>query len=132
MYFFFLGKIGFDVGERSRANFAEVIARAKTIVMGGPMGYIEERVFQGGTNAVFDAISQRTEAGATTVLAGQTTVAYAKARQENLESPVVTHMTAMTTVKLMAGQTLPGLAVLDPGYKPVSKTIIFLSAAVLH
>ena len=50
--------MAYDIGDQSRAKFAEVIAGAKTIVMGGPMGVIEESMFQGGTFAIFDAISQ--------------------------------------------------------------------------
>ncbi|RUS91547.1 hypothetical protein EGW08_000662 [Elysia chlorotica] len=112
------GKIAYDIGEESRAYFIEVIGNAKTIVMSGPIGDVEEKVFQGGTDAILNAISEATEDKAFTVLAGETLLAYANSRREDLTVPIVSHMTSVAAVKLLAGMTLPGLAVLDSGYKP--------------
>ena len=50
--------MGLDIGARSRAEFADVIGKAKTIVWCGPLGAIEAKEFQGGTDAILDAVSK--------------------------------------------------------------------------
>ena len=45
-----------DIGPKTQARYAEIIAKAKTIVWGGPMGRFEERGLEEGTRAIWQAI----------------------------------------------------------------------------
>ncbi|GFN93691.1 phosphoglycerate kinase [Plakobranchus ocellatus] len=117
------GKMGLDIGERSRAKFIEIIADAKTVVWSGTMGVIEEEKLAGGTWDLLSALTHAKFKGSISVLAGDHIVAYANTLREDLEEIDMTHMTSVATMMLLAGETLPGLAVLEPGFKPVSKII---------
>lgn len=51
------GWAGLDIGPRTAAAFAEVIASARTVFWNGPMGLFEDRRFREGTRAVARAVS---------------------------------------------------------------------------
>ena len=103
---------GLDVGPKSRALFAEVIARAKTIVWNGPAGVFEFDAFAEGTKAMALAIADATAAGATTVVGGGDTATAAK------KFGVLDRVTHASTgggasLELLEGKTLPGVANLN-------------------
>lgn len=103
---------GLDVGPKSRALFAEVIGRAKTIVWNGPAGVFEFDAFAEGTKSMAAAIAAATEAGATTVVGGGDTATAAK------KFGVIDKVTHASTgggasLELLEGKTLPGVANLN-------------------
>lgn len=57
-----------DCGPKSAVVFAEVIARAKTIIWNGPAGVFEWENFAKGTKAVMDAVVDVTAKGAITII----------------------------------------------------------------
>ena len=58
---------GLDIGEKTRALYAEAIADAKTVVWNGPMGVFEMSNFAKGTIAVAEALAA---IDATTIIGG--------------------------------------------------------------
>lgn len=60
--------MGLDVGPETTKQFAEVVARAKTIVWNGPAGVFEWDNFAHGTKGLMDAVVKATEAGAVTII----------------------------------------------------------------
>ena len=60
-------KEGLDIGEKTRALFAEAAKTAKTVVWNGPMGVFENPVLANGTKEVAKALS---ETDATTIIGG--------------------------------------------------------------
>ncbi|MGI9305735.1 MAG: phosphoglycerate kinase [Gammaproteobacteria bacterium] len=46
-----------DIGEKTRANYAALIARAQTIIWNGPAGVFECAPFAGGTRALAEAVA---------------------------------------------------------------------------
>ncbi|HEY7931445.1 MAG TPA: phosphoglycerate kinase, partial [Acidimicrobiales bacterium] len=64
--------MGLDVGPRSVAQFADVIARAGTILWNGPMGVFEDPRFAAGTEAVARAVAA---SSATSIVGGGDSVA---------------------------------------------------------
>ena len=58
---------GLDIGEKTRALYAEAIADAKTVVWNGPMGVFEMSNFAKGTIAVAEALAN---IDATTIIGG--------------------------------------------------------------
>ena len=102
---------GLDSGPASRALFAEVIGRAKTIVWNGPPGVFEFDAFAGSTKAMADAIAAATEKGAISVVGGGDTATAAK------KFGVINKVTHASTgggasLELLEGKTLPGVAAL--------------------
>ncbi|MEM4445663.1 MAG: phosphoglycerate kinase [Thermofilum sp.] len=61
-----------DIGSRTAERYAEVIKRARTIVMNGPMGVFEDPNFSLGTRKVFEAIAT---SGAFSLIGGGHTIA---------------------------------------------------------
>jgi len=49
--------VGLDIGPKTRARFAEILGRAKTIFWNGPMGVFEWPQFANGTKVVAEAIA---------------------------------------------------------------------------
>ena len=106
------GWIGLDVGPKSRALFAEVIARAKTIIWNGPPGVFEFDRFAEGTRSMAEAIAAATAAGAISVVGGGDTATDAK------KFKVVDKVSHASTgggasLELLEGKTLPGVANLN-------------------
>jgi phosphoglycerate kinase len=102
---------GLDSGPASRALFAEVIARAKTIIWNGPPGVFEFDAFAASTKAMAEAIAAATAKGAISVVGGGDTATAAK------KFGVIDKVTHASTgggasLELLEGKTLPGVAAL--------------------
>lgn len=106
------GWMGLDVGPKSRALFAEVIARAKTIIWNGPAGVFEFDRFAEGTKSMADAVAASTAAGAISVVGGGDTATAAKKFQV---ADKVSHCSTGggASLELLEGKSLPGVAALD-------------------
>ncbi|MGB8166083.1 MAG: phosphoglycerate kinase [Chthoniobacteraceae bacterium] len=103
---------GLDSGPASRALFAEVIGRAKTIIWNGPPGVFEFDAFAGSTKAMAEAIAAATAKGAISVVGGGDTATAAK------KFGVIDKVTHASTgggasLELLEGKTLPGVAALN-------------------
>ena len=105
------GLEGFDCGPESRKQFAEVIAKAKTIVWNGPVGVFEFDIFAEGTRAVADAVVKATQAGAISIIGGGDT---ATAAEKFGVAEQVSHVSTGggASLELLEGKNLPGVAAL--------------------
>lgn len=106
------GWMGLDAGPRSRVIFAEVIAKAKTIIWNGPVGVFEFDRFAEGTKSMAHAVAAATVAGATTIVGGGDTATAAK---KFGVADKVSHCSTGggASLELLEGKSLPGVAVLD-------------------
>ena len=103
---------GLDAGPASRALYAQVIARAKTIIWNGPPGVFEMDKFAEGTKAMATAIAAATAAGATTVVGGGDTATAAKKFAVDTK---VTHCSTGggASLEFLEGKALPGVVFLE-------------------
>jgi phosphoglycerate kinase len=103
------GWMGLDIGPKTAARYASVIASAGTVFWNGPMGAFEVEPFAAGTRAVAEAVAS-TEA-MTVVGGGDSAAALA---DFGLESQV-DHLSTGggVTLQLLEGATLPGVQALD-------------------
>jgi phosphoglycerate kinase len=106
------GWMGLDVGPKSRALFAEVIGRAKTIIWNGPPGVFEFDRFAEGTKSMAAAVAAATAAGAISVVGGGDTATAAKKFKV---ADKVSHCSTGggASLELLEGKSLPGVAALD-------------------
>jgi len=106
------GWMGLDAGPKSRALFASVIARSKTIIWNGPPGVFEVEKFADGTKAMAEAIAKATAAGAITVVGGGDTATAAKKCKVDTK---VTHCSTGggASLEFLEGKILPGVAFLE-------------------
>lgn len=64
------GFMGLDIGPKTQADFAAVIAKAKTVVWNGPMGVFEWAPFAAGTRTIAKAMADATARGCVSVVGG--------------------------------------------------------------
>ncbi len=99
---------GLDVGDKTLAEFKEVILNSKTILWNGPVGVFEMEKFANGTIKLGDYIAEATQKGAFSLVGGGDSVAAVK--QFGLEpkmSYVSTGGGAM--LEMLEGRILPGI-----------------------
>ncbi|HET7292944.1 MAG TPA: phosphoglycerate kinase [Vicinamibacteria bacterium] len=104
--------VGVDIGEVTRAKFAEIVKGAQTIVWNGPMGVFEIPETAKGTLAIAQALADATAQGAITVVGGGDSVA---AIEKNGLADKVTHVSTGggASLEFLEGRELPGVAYLS-------------------
>ena len=107
------GWLGLDIGPESVAEFAAVLARAKTVFWNGPMGVFELAPFAEGTRGVARAIVDSTASGAFSVVGGGDSAAAVRAL--GLPEDGFSHISTGggASLEFLEGKSLPGVAVLE-------------------
>ncbi len=103
------GKEGLDIGEKTRALFAEAVKRAKTVVWNGPMGVFENPTLAKGTIAVAQALA---DSDAMTIVGGGDSAA---ACEQLGFAAEITHISTGggASLEFLEGLELPGIACLQ-------------------
>ena len=101
-------RLGVDIGPATRADYAQEIARAKTIVWNGPMGVFEIDQFAAGTLEIARAVAA--SSAVSIVGGGDSAAAVAKAGVIDKISHISTGGGA--TLEFLSGKKLPGVEAL--------------------
>ena len=101
-------RMGLDIGPRTMALYAEVLATARTVVWNGPMGVFEIAEFARGTEAVANAVAA--VSGTTIIGGGDSISAINKVGVADKVSHISTGGGA--SLEFLGGQVLPGVAAL--------------------
>ena len=103
------GKMGLDIGEKSRTLFAEAVKSAKTVVWNGPMGVFENPALAEGTIAVAKALA---ETDAVTIIGGGDSAAAVNTLGFGDK---MTHISTGggASLEFLEGKELPGIACVD-------------------
>jgi phosphoglycerate kinase len=101
-------RMGLDIGPKTSARYAEVLATAKTVVWNGPMGVFEIDQFAKGTEAVARAVAA--VEGTTIIGGGDSIAAINKVGVADRVSHISTGGGA--SLEFLGGQVLPGVAAL--------------------
>lgn len=99
----------FDIGPETQALFGSLIAKAKTIIWNGPVGYFENPAFRRGTDFIYYSIAQNETA--TSIVGGGDTLA-AISKKEYFDK--ITHISTGggAMLELIEKGTLPGIEAL--------------------
>ena len=102
-------KMGLDIGEKTRALFAEAAKSAKTVVWNGPMGVFENPTLAKGTIAVAQALA---DSSAVTIVGGGDSAA---ACEQLGFADKITHISTGggASLEFLEGLELPGIACLQ-------------------
>ncbi len=98
-----------DIGPATRAAYAEVVARARTLFWNGPLGVFEKAPFDAGTRAIAQALGDFD--GFSVIGGGETVAAVHQAGVADRIGHVSTGGGA--SLEFLAGKILPGVAVLE-------------------
>ncbi len=102
--------MGLDIGPDTAAAFIAELARAKTVVWNGPLGFFEIPAFAGGTMRVGEALAN--QAGVISIIGGgDTAAALAHAPWANKFTHISTGGGA--TLEFLEGRELPGVKALE-------------------
>lgn len=107
------GFMGLDIGPKSSILFSQVIGRAKTIILNGPMGVFEFPSFAAGTVSVLQSIVAATQlGGAFSIIGGGDSASAAK---EFGVDKLVSHVSTGggAALELLEGKQLPGIVALS-------------------
>ncbi|UCD76733.1 MAG: phosphoglycerate kinase [Phycisphaerales bacterium] len=106
------GWMGLDIGTRTAAAYANLIATAQTIVWNGPMGVFETPPFDVGTRVVAEAIVEATGHGAVSIIGGGDSAAAIEAFGLNER---VSHVSTGggASLEMLEGGHFDSVAVLD-------------------
>ncbi len=102
-------KMGLDIGEKTRALFADAVKAAKTVVWNGPMGVFENPTLAKGTVAVAQALA---DSDAVTIVGGGDSAA---ACEQLGFASSITHISTGggASLEFLEGLELPGIACLE-------------------
>ena len=102
-------KMGLDIGEKTRALFADAVKNAKTVVWNGPMGVFENPTLAKGTIAVAQALA---DSDAVTIVGGGDSAA---ACEQLGFADQITHISTGggASLEFLEGLELPGIACLQ-------------------
>ncbi|MHB1223877.1 MAG: phosphoglycerate kinase [Gemmatimonadaceae bacterium] len=107
----------FDIGPATMAQYAAVVADARTVLWNGPMGVFEQPPYDQGTMAVAHALAEATRRGAVTIVGGgDSAAAIAQAGLSDQVSHVSTGGGA--SLEYLEGKPLPGVEALDMAEAP--------------
>jgi phosphoglycerate kinase len=103
------GKMGVDIGPKTVAAYAKIIAGAKTIVWNGPLGVFEIDKFAKGTIGIAEAVAA---SGAISIVGGGDSIAAVK------KAGVTDKISHISTgggasLEFLASETLPGIDALE-------------------
>jgi phosphoglycerate kinase len=103
----------FDIGTKTSKNYAEIISKAKSIVVSGPMGVYENKEFNYGTKKVFEAIA---DSKAFSLAGGGNTIA---AIQEYGLTKKISYISTAggALIEFLMGKKLPGVVALETAVK---------------
>ncbi|HSA83916.1 MAG TPA: phosphoglycerate kinase, partial [Patescibacteria group bacterium] len=98
-----------DIGPETQANFGAIIAKANTIIWNGPIGLFEHPSYRQGTDFIYYAITQNSQA--TSIVGGGDTLAAIK-NKKYLEK--ITHISTGggAMLEFIENGTLPGIEAL--------------------
>lgn len=99
----------YDIGPETKAQIGGIIAKAKTIIWNGPVGYFENPCFKRGTDFIYYSITQNTES--VSIVGGGDTLA-AISKKEYLDK--ITHVSTGggAMLEYIEKGTLPGIEAL--------------------
>ncbi len=99
----------FDIGPETKAQIGGIIAKAKTIIWNGPMGYFENPAFRRGTDFIYYSITHNDKA--ISIVGGGDTLA-AISKKEYLDK--ITHISTGggAMLEFIEKGTLPGIEAL--------------------
>lgn len=102
--------MGLDIGEESITHFKEEIAKAKTIVWNGPLGYVEEPPFDTATDKIMHYLA--TLSDITTIVGGGDSI---KMVDKMKLGASFTHVSTGggASMKLLEGKELPAISALE-------------------
>lgn len=104
------GETILDIGPETKAQFGSIIARAKTIIWNGPVGYFENPQFKQGTDFIYYSIAHNSDA--ISIVGGGDTLA-AITNKEYLGK--ITHISTGggAMLEFIENGTLPGTKALE-------------------
>lgn len=103
------GAVILDLGPETQAMYGSIIAKAKTIIWNGPVGYFENPAFRRGTDFIYYSIAQNSQA--TSIVGGGDTLS-AISKKEYLDK--ITHISTGggAMLEFIEKGTLPGIEAL--------------------
>lgn len=100
---------GFDIGRNSVKRFNEILNKASTIIMNGPLGAFENPAYASGSEAIIQTIAERSSKGAISIIGGGDSVSLVSQVKGAREK--ISHISTGggASLELLEGKKMPGI-----------------------
>ena len=104
-----LNGVAFDIGPKTRDQFAQILQKSQTIIWNGPVGRFEEDAFRDGTTSIAQWISALTQTGCRTIAGGGDTIH--ALNQAKISPSSFSHVSTAggAFLEWLEGRSLPGV-----------------------
>jgi len=106
---FLVNEMGLDIGPRTIELFCEVLRNAKRVILNGPMGCFENKLYQNGTKVIYDFVGNNVEKA---LIGGGDSVSAVN----QLSNPELFYHISTgggATLEYLEGTPLPGIQVIN-------------------
>lgn len=110
------GQMILDLGSKSLGLYKDILAKSKTVIWAGTLGFAEKPTFSGGSKQILqELISLKQKNNTKIIIGGGDSVDFVRDQLRGDQLSLIDHLSTGggASLQMLSGQTLPGIKALD-------------------